>query len=564
MKAFLMYPDRDFHLDQDLPPNEAGLASDLELGVVLRAMADGDKFLFDVARLGLHSGLTGPEEIAYRQHVLADCIAQPGVVRDLYAMAIEALTGEKKILGWIWRDSPETIVYRTRQLMQIYVDMFRRLRGIADTHAASFGSEGFTRFFAMLSKELSDEYLAEVAAHIDELAFRRGTLISAKLGKGNKGTGHIVRRQPEQSWRDRIPGMTRNGYTFYIAERDETGMRTLSDLASRGLNAAASALAQSTDHIRAFFQMLRAELGFYLGCLNLRDQLTAKGGPVCFPDPVGPALASAAHARLSARGLYDASLALSLGDAGAVGNDVDADGKQLIMITGANQGGKSTFLRSVGLAQLMMQAGMFVAAESFTASVSTGIFTHFKREEDATMEKGKLDEELDRMSVIADQITPGCLLLCNESFASTNEREGSEIARQVIRAMSEAGIRTIFVTHLYDLAERLYAGHDPATLFLRAERRPDGRRTFRLPPGEPLPTSYGQDLYQSVFGSADQTARVCGRAVEVEGLGPADCQHTAGPCGPRAARSTMATGDEARHRAGPGTVPGPGNRGLSR
>ena len=96
-------------------------------------------------------------------------------------------------------------------------------------------------------------------------------------------------------------------------------------------------------------------------------------------------------------------------------------------------------------------------------------------------------------------ITPGCLLLCNE-------REGSEIARQIIRALTKAGIRIIFVTHLYDLAESLCAGRDPATLFLRAERRPDGHRTFRLPPGEP--TSYGQDLYQSVFGAADQAAPV--------------------------------------------------------
>ena len=500
-----MFPDRDFFLGQDLPPNEADLTSDLELGVILRAMAGEDKFLFDVARLGLHSGLTGPEEITYRQHVLADCIAQSDVVRDLYGVAIEALTAEKKILGWLFRDSPETIVHRTRQLMQMYVDALRQLRGFADNHAASFRSGGFTRFFAMLSKELGDEYLAEIEAHIDELAFRRGTLLSARLGPGSKGTGYIVRRQPEQSWRDRIPGMNKNrsGYSFYIAERDDTGMRTLSDLASRGLNGTANALAQSTDHIRAFFQMLRAELGFYLGCLNLRDRLTEKGQPVCFPEPAGSPSADPGHARLSARGLYDASLALTLGDARAVGNDVAADGKQLIMITGANQGGKSTFLRSAGLAYLMMQCGMFVAAESFTASVSTGIFTHFKREEDATMEKGKLDEELDRMSVIAGRIRAGCLLLCNESFASTNEREGSEIARQVIRALTEAGIRIIFVTHLYDLAGRLYAAQDPGTLFLRAERQPDGQRTFRVPPGEPLPTSYGEDLYRQVFGTAD-------------------------------------------------------------
>ena len=94
--------------------------------------------------------------------------------------------------------------------------------------------------------------------------------------------------------------------------------------------------------------------------------------------------------------------------------------------------------------------------------------------------------------------------MSNESFASTNEREGAEIARQIIRAMTEAGIRIVFVTHMYDLAGRYYAEHDPGTLFLRAERRPDGHRTFRLLPGEPLPTSYGEDLYQEVFGVADQ------------------------------------------------------------
>jgi MutS domain V len=510
MKAFLMYPDRDFRLAQDLPANEADLTSDLELGVVLRAMADGDEFMLGVARRGLQSGLSSPEEITYRQHVLADCVAQPTVIRDVYDVAIEAITGEKKILGWIFRDSPETIVHRTRQLLQVYLDAFRRLRGIADAHTASFRSEGFTRFFAMLAKELGDEYLTEIEAHIGELAFRRGILMSVRLGRGSKGTDYVVRRQPEQSWRDRVPGMNRNrsGYSFYIAERDDAGMRTLSDLTDRGLNGAANALAQSTDHIRSFFQLLRAELGFYLGCLNLRERLTAKGLQVCFPDPVGPPPGSAEYARLSARGLYDASLALTLDDVRAVGNDVTADGKQLIMITGANHGGKSTFLRSVGLAQLMMQAGIFVAADSFTASVSTGVFTHFKREEDAAMEKGKLDEELDRMSTIVGQITAGGLLLCNESFASTNEREGSEIARQIIRALTEAGIRIVFVTHMFDLAGHHYAAHDPAALFLRAERRPDGQRTFRVPPGEPLPTSYGEDLYHQVFGSAGTNARV--------------------------------------------------------
>ena len=506
MKAFLMYPDRDFDLGRDLPANEADLSSDLELNVLLRAMAAGDEFLFEVAKQGIHSALAGPVDIVYRQHVLADCIGQTAVVRDLYDVAVAAVTAERQVLGWIFRDSPDTILHRSRGVLQIYIDIFRRLRAIADAHAADFRSDGFTRFFAMIAKELNEEYVAEVEAHLSELAFRRGTLISAGLGQGNRGTGYIVRRQPEQTWRDRIPGRNKSpGYSFLVAERDEAGFRTLSELNSRGLSGTANALAQSADHIKDFFQLLRAELGFYLGCLNLRDRLLAKGEPVCFPVPASLAADSAGRSSLSARGLYDACLSLST-DARTVGNDADADDKRLVMITGANQGGKSTFLRSAGLAQLMMQAGMFVAAESFTASVTAGVFTHFKREEDATMEKGKLDEELARMSLITDQIRPGCLLLCNESFASTNEREGSEIARQIIRALNEAGIRVIFVTHMYDLAGRYYAQHDRGMLFLRAERQPDGHRTFRLLAGEPLPTSYGEDLYAEVFGAADQTA----------------------------------------------------------
>jgi DNA mismatch repair ATPase MutS len=170
------------------------------------------------------------------------------------------------------------------------------------------------------------------------------------------------------------------------------------------------------------------------------------------------------------------------------------------MVTGAYQGGMSTFLRSAGLAQLMMQSGMFASAEWLTASVCNGVFTHFKREEDASMEKGKLDEEMSRMRDIAQNIRPGCLLLCNESFAATNEREGSEIARQVVRALTESGVRVIFVTHLFDLAHGFYAGQTDAALFLRAERGPEGQNTFRVIEGEPQPTSYGEVSYRRIFG----------------------------------------------------------------
>jgi DNA mismatch repair ATPase MutS len=219
------------------------------------------------------------------------------------------------------------------------------------------------------------------------------------------------------------------------------------------------------------------------------------GEPVSFPLPV-----VVNERRHSFNGLYDICLALTMKQK-VVGNEVNADNKDLVIITGANQGGKSTFLRSIGLAQLMMQCGMFVPAESFSANICNGIFSHFKREEDVTMKSGKLDEELKRMSEIADHLTSNSMLLFNESFAATNEREGSEIARQIASALLEKGIKIFFVTHQYEFAHRFYDQKLGNAIFLRAERQADGTRTFKLVEGEPWQTSYGEDLYNRIFGT---------------------------------------------------------------
>ena len=197
-------------------------------------------------------------------------------------------------------------------------------------------------------------------------------------------------------------------------------------------------------------------------------------------------------------GLYDVCLTLKL-EHRVVGNDADGEGKELFMITGANQGGKSTFLRSVGLSQLMMQCGMFVPARSYCANLCAALFTHYQREEDAAMQSGKLEEELERISTIVDRLSPDCIVLFNESFQSTNEREGSEIGRQIVQALLESRVKVFFVTHMYALASSFSDEKIGNTMFLRAESREDGTRTFRVIPGEPLRTSFGKDLYEQIF-----------------------------------------------------------------
>ena len=502
MKAFLMYMDRDIDPVEKLPANAAALTQDLELDTLFGAMAAGDNFLLEVAKKTVLTRLDEPDAILYRQHILADCLERSAIVREMYAIAVEAIEREKKV--WSWGQYPEGVLHRSVEVIKQFVDQLKRLRHIADAYGAEFRSEGFTTLFRMLAKELDDEYLGSVEDHLRRLEFRDGVLMSAGLDNGNKGTRYVLRKpwNPKQSWMERLQTWSeqlflrdRSDYVYQIADRDESGFRALSELRGRGISLVAGALGQSTDHLLSFFRMLRSELGFYVGCLNLRDRLARKGEPICFPEPF-----AAGKAILSGRGLYDLCLSLSVSER-VVGNDVTADDKLLVMITGANRGGKSTFLRGIGLAQLMMQCGMFVPAESFRANVCDGIFTHYKREEDSSMRSGKLDEELSRMSSIVDNMTPNSIVLLNESFASTNEREGSEIARQIVRALLETGIKVIYVTHLFDLAHRFYLAKMDAALFLRAERLADGRRTFRLVEGEPLPTSYGEDLYRRIFGA---------------------------------------------------------------
>jgi DNA mismatch repair ATPase MutS len=500
MKAFLMYRDRDFDLQQKLPWNEEALMQDLELGTLFNAMSLGDKLLFEVAKKAVLGGVNNdPETIRYRQSILKDCLKNSTIVRDIYQIPIEAINNKKKHWYSIFSSYPSAVLSNATEMMQMFVGLLIKLRNIADENADRFKSEGFTRFFAMIHKELEDAYLTDIQDHLKELKFRDGVLISAELGKGNEGTDYMLRKSIEkkQRWIKRVLVKKPPVYTFSIHPRDEAGARALSELKTKGINLAANALGQSADHIDNFFKMLQLELAFFIGCLNLYEQLDQMGEPMSFPQS-----AALDERRHSFHGLYDVCLALTMKQK-IIGNDVNADNKDLVIITGANQGGKSTFLRSIGLAQLMMQCGMFAPAESFCSNICDGLYTHYKREEDASMESGKLDEELSRMSLIADNIKENSLLLFNESFAATNEREGSEIARQITRALVEKRIKIFFVTHLYEFAHALYEENMENAIFLRAERQADGVRTFKVIEGAPLETSYGEDLYRALWFDRD-------------------------------------------------------------
>jgi DNA mismatch repair ATPase MutS len=484
MKAYLMFREGDTNTKPEFSYAPDALESDLELHGILNFMSGGDKTIYNTCEDAMLRPLQSTEAILYRQAALRDAIKNPEAVRRLYAIAAAADQNNKYFMSAT--RLAETFANAV-ELLKKYTKMLKDLREVADRKLSEFESEGFRKLFEMLRRELTDDFFAGVQEHLDEMRDVDNILVSAKLGPNLMSVDYTLRRKEKGFWLkwNLAPSFSVN------AEKGAEELEDIRKRRERAISETTSVMTQSTMFLQGFFNMLRAELAFYAGCLTLIDKMKELGMPICIPT-VKP-LDSRDR---SWRNLYDVSLALTKSQ-GVIGNDLDAAGKRLYFVTGANQGGKSTFLRSFGQAQLMAQCGMPVGAESYTAPIRRGVFTHFKREEESWMKSGRLDEELTRMSKIVDHLDRGALVLMNESFSSTNEREGSEIACQITSAMIENDVEVFSVTHLYTYAIAYI--NNKETQYLRAQRRDDAERTFKVQPGEPLETAFGEDLYQKIF-----------------------------------------------------------------
>lgn len=252
---------------------------------------------------------------------------------------------------------------------------------------------------------------------------------------------------------------------------------------------------------------LEREIAFYLGAAQLFERLRARGLPIC-----RPRLAPAAARRLQVSRLYNVNLALGSSEERAgeiVGNDLDmeTDGR-ILVLTGPNQGGKTTFTRAVGLLQALAQAGLYAPAAAATVSPADVIGTHFPVDEPGHAEGGRLAEEARRLAALFAAASERSLILMNESLASTSPSESLYLAEDVVRGLRLLGARAVFATHLHELGERVDAINREVSGASRlvsmvagieagaAGRGEDGevRRTFRIRPGPPVGLSYARDV----------------------------------------------------------------------
>lgn len=242
---------------------------------------------------------------------------------------------------------------------------------------------------------------------------------------------------------------------------------------------------------------LMPEILFYIRWAELIDKIKAAGMPVCKPE-----ILPTEQRDCSFKELYNLKLAINKingEEINIITNDIDFNDKQRIFIlTGPNRGGKTIFTQAWGLAMLLAQLGIYVPAGYAAISPCDNIFTHFPADENDTVDLGRLGEESKRLSEIFSVATEKSVMLLNESLATTSVTEGLFIAKDVVRAMCYMGVRTIFNTHMHDLARQVGELNKEveckslaASLVTGVH---DGERSFKVSLSPPQGISYAKDI----------------------------------------------------------------------
>jgi DNA mismatch repair protein MutS len=231
----------------------------------------------------------------------------------------------------------------------------------------------------------------------------------------------------------------------------------LADVLEKTAIPIANQLRQYADIHGQLFTDLRQALIFYLGAIRFIRRFKDLGLPMCRPQ-----IAPAEERRSEVEGSYNVHLVLKhLGTEHGTGsaiikNDIlIGPAGQILILTGPNHGGKTTYLQGVGILHILAQVGLHVPGTQALVSPLDHLFTHFPVEEKPESDAGRFGEEAIRLEKIFEQVTRQSLVLLNESLSSTSFGESLYLAQDIVRMLRRIGARAIFSTHLHELAERV-------------------------------------------------------------------------------------------------------------
>ncbi len=206
---------------------------------------------------------------------------------------------------------------------------------------------------------------------------------------------------------------------------------------------------QNEEYENPVLKRFDREISFYLSFYSFQKEMEKEGFVFATPDTTG-------EKRIEAKGLYDLALALtSIGtDKKIVSNDLFYEkGEKFFVLTGPNQGGKTTFARSLGQLVYFTMMGLDVPAEYACVPYFPYIRTHFSVEESVETGRGKLMEELTRLAPMMTDEGSGAFVVINELFTTAANYDAVIMGKEVLRHFIGLNCMGIYVTHLMELTE---------------------------------------------------------------------------------------------------------------
>jgi DNA mismatch repair protein MutS len=218
------------------------------------------------------------------------------------------------------------------------------------------------------------------------------------------------------------------------------------------------------------------EVQFYLAYLELAGRLRDAGLSFCYPH------VSAESREIAVRDTFDIALASKLtlgpGHRRVVGNDLHLAGpERVFVVSGPNNGGKTTFARTFGQLHHLASLGLPVPGREARLFLPDRIFAHFEREEDIETLRGKFDDELVRVRGILEAATADSVIVMNESFNSTSLSDALFAGTEIMRQVLDLGCVAVYVTFVDEIAS---LGPETVSMVSQAVPGDPAGRTFKI------------------------------------------------------------------------------------